>query len=398
VFHIQHDVREIWDSTSASSYSRTDFTIFHRECGLRRRISVQDVEDAANGGAILGTGGGGDPYAGKLMAQRAIELYGEPEMLPLEDLPDDEYVMISAGIGAPTVLIEKLLRGDEAVTVFAALEKHMRKKAYAVMSAEVGGVNGVLPIAVAARLKIPVVDADCMGRAFPEIQLVIPTLYGVSATPLIMADEKGNSVVIQTINNEWTEQLARAVSAKMGGMAMGAALTMEGRMAKKATLPDMLSFVIRIGETLREARHQKTDVLTSLLEVTSGTHLFKGKITDLERRTERGHVWGVVLIQGSDEFRGETMRLDFQNENLIARIGDRVAATVPDLITVVDQDTCYAITTENLKYGLRVSVLGIPCHDEWKTPAGIALAGPHHFGYDVPFQPIAGTLTAKVNA
>ena len=365
---------------------------------MRRRISVQDVEDAANGGAILGTGGGGDPYTGKLMAQRAIEQYGEPEMLALEDIPDDEYVMISAGIGAPTVLIEKLLRGDEAVTVFEALEKHMRRKAFAVMSAEVGGVNGVLPIAVAARLKIPVVDADCMGRAFPEIQLVIPTLYGVSATPLIMADEKRNSVVIQTINNEWTEQIARAVSSKMGGMAMGALFTMEGRMAKKATLPDMLSFVIRIGRTLREARHQSGDLLSSLLDVTSGTHLFKGKIVDLERRTERGHVWGVIHIQGSDEFRGETMRLDFQNENLIARVGDRVVATVPDLITIVDQDTCYAITTENLKYGLRVSVLGIPCHDEWKKPAGVQLAGPHHFGYDVPFQPLAGTLNARVTA
>jgi uncharacterized protein len=362
---------------------------------VRKKISVQDVEDAANGGAILGTGGGGDPYAGKLMAQRAIEEYGEPEMISLEDLPDDEFVMISAGIGAPTVLIEKLLRGDEAVTVFAALEKHLRKKAYAVMSAEVGGVNGVLPIAVAARLKIPVVDADCMGRAFPEIQLVIPTLYGVSATPLIMADEKGNNVVISTIDNYWTEQIARAIASKMGGMAMGALFTMDGKMAKKATLPDMLSFVIRIGKTLREARHQKSDVLSSLLQVTSGSQLFRGKIVDLERRTERGHVHGIVKIQGSDEFRGETMRLDFQNENLIARIGDRVVATVPDLITVVDQDTCYAITTENLKYGLRVSVIGIPCHDEWKTPAGIDLAGPHHFGYDVPFQPLAGTLVAR---
>jgi len=137
--------------------------------------------------------------------------------------------------------------------------------------------------------------------------------------------------------------------------------------------------------------------------VTSGTQLFRGKIVDLERRTERGHVFGVVRIHGSDEFRGQTMRLDFQNENLIARIEDitgdraedRVVATVPDLITVVDQDTCYAITTEGLKYGIRVSVIGIPCHDEWKTPAGIALAGPHHFGYDVPFQPLAGTLLAR---
>ena len=103
-------------------------------------------------------------------------------------------------------------------------------------------------------------------------------------------------------------------------------------------------------------------------------------------------MWGVVTIIGSDEFRGRTMKIDFQNENLVARIDGEVAATVPDLITVLDQDTCYAITTEGLKYGIRVAVVGIPCHDEWKTAAGIQLAGPHHFGYDVPFQALAGTL------
>ena len=103
-------------------------------------------------------------------------------------------------------------------------------------------------------------------------------------------------------------------------------------------------------------------------------------------------------MQGSDEFRGERMEIDFQNENLIARIGGRAVATVPDLITVVDQDTCYAITTEGLKYGVRVSVIGIPCHDAWRTPGGIALAGPHHFGYNVPYQPLAGNLVAQESA
>jgi DUF917 family protein len=362
---------------------------------LRKRISVQDVEDAAAGGAVLGTGGGGDPYVGKLMAQRAIEEYGEPEMLSLEDVPDDAMIMLSACIGAPTVLVEKIFRGDEAVTVFKALEDHLNKKMFAVMSAEVGGVNGVLPIAVAARLNIPVIDADCMGRAFPEVELVIPTLYGVPATPLIIADEKGNSVVMSTISNAWTESIGRAIAAKMGGMAMMALYTMDGRTAKRATLPDMLSFTMRIGKTLREARHRKGEVLDALLDVTSGTRLFRGKIVDLERRTERGWVFGVVKISGSDEFRGQMMQLDFQNENLIARIDGQVVATVPDLITVLDQDTCYAITTEGLKYGIRVSVVGIPCHDEWKTPAGIQLGGPHHFGYDVPFQPLAGTLNAR---
>jgi DUF917 family protein len=355
---------------------------------MRTRITHQDVEDIAVGGAVLGAGGGGDPYLGKLMAQRAIEQYGPPELIPLKEVPDRALIMLPAGIGAPSVIIEKIPRGDEAVGVMRALQKHLGKKAFAVMSAEVGGLNGTIPISVAARLKIPVVDADCMGRAFPEIQLVIPNLYGVSATPLILADEKGNEIVLSTINNEWTELLSRTLAVKLGGFALMALFPMEGKIAKKATLPGMVSFCRRIGRTLRSARRQKKDILADLLRVTKGTYLFRGKIVNLDRRVEKGWNLGELTIQGSDEYRGESMKIDFQNENLIARVGDKVLVTVPDLITVLDQDTAYPITTEGLKYGLRVTVIGIPCHREWRKPAGIALAGPHHFGYDVPYQPL----------
>jgi DUF917 family protein len=43
---------------------------------VTRTIGVADVDDIATGGAILGTGGGGDPYIGKLMAQEAIRRHG----------------------------------------------------------------------------------------------------------------------------------------------------------------------------------------------------------------------------------------------------------------------------------------------------------------------------------
>ena len=38
-----------------------------------RKIGKQEIEDIAVGAALLGTGGGGDPYIGKLMALQAVE-------------------------------------------------------------------------------------------------------------------------------------------------------------------------------------------------------------------------------------------------------------------------------------------------------------------------------------
>jgi DUF917 family protein len=41
-----------------------------------------------------------------------------------------------------------------------------------------------------------------------------------------------------------------------------------------------------------------------------------------------------------------------------------------------------------LRYGFRVTVIGIPCDAKWRTPQGIALGGPRHFGYDIEFVPV----------
>jgi DUF917 family protein len=58
------------------------------------------------------------------------------------------------------------------------------------------------------------------------------------------------------------------------------------------------------------------------------------------------------------------------------------------LITILDADTGEAITTEQLRYGFRVVVLGIPCDPRWRTADGLKVVGPGYFGYDVPFVPV----------
>ena len=47
-----------------------------------------------------------------------------------------------------------------------------------------------------------------------------------------------------------------------------------------------------------------------------------------------------------------------------------------------------AIHTERLRYGQRVSVIAFPCDPIWRTPRGLALAGPRAFGYDFDYVPV----------
>src|SRR5690606_9901850 len=85
---------------------------------------------------------------------------------------------------------------------------------------EIGGGNSTTPLYVASRLGIPIVDCDGMGRAYPELQMVTHTIYGISATPMVMCDERGNTVIFEAINNTWTETFARSIAINMGGRGM----------------------------------------------------------------------------------------------------------------------------------------------------------------------------------
>ena len=120
-----------------------------------RRITLQDLDDLALGAAVLGTGGGGDPYIGKLTAKAAMRKYGDVGVIDLSDLTDDDLVVPAAMMGAPTVMVEKLPRGDEIVHAFEGLQSYLGRPIRAVTPIEAGGLNSTTPFIVAAPPRHP---------------------------------------------------------------------------------------------------------------------------------------------------------------------------------------------------------------------------------------------------
>ena len=358
-------------------------------------VHAADLEDIARGAAVLGTGGGGDPYVGKLLARAAIEQHGPVELIDADDLAPDDLVIPTAAMGAPTVLVEKLPRGDEVSRAFERLQDRLGQRAAATMPIEAGGVNSMLPFVVAARGRVPIVDADGMGRAFPELQMVTPTLDGISATPLALADDKGNAVLLETIDNHWTERFARSVTVDMGCSAMLAQYPMTGRQIAASTIHGSLTLARRIGAIIRSTRQAHSDVVAEVAAVTGGFVVFTGKVVDVGRRTERGFARGSATVEGLDRHAERRLQLDFQNEHLLARVDGEVVVSVPDLITVLDLETGEPVTTEGLRYGFRVAVLAIPSPAQWRTEAGLRLVGPRYFGYDVDYIPVEHRLGTR---
>lgn len=353
-----------------------------------RTIHAEDLEDIATGGAVLGTGGGGDPYIGKLMAKEAIRRHVPVRLIDVSQLADDALVVPVCMMGAPTVMVEKLPQGDELINAFRALEALMGRKIDAVLCGEAGGVNSCVPFVVAAATGLPLVDGDGMGRAYPELQMVTFTMHGVSATPMVLCDDKGNSLVLETVSNAWTERLARAATVEMGGSALLAFYPMSGEVAKKAVVRGTLSLCAQIGETLRTARTRHADPVAALAGLLDAEVIFHGRLRDIERRTVGGFARGTAQFDGVDDWKDQSFKLAFQNEFLMAERNGKVICTTPDLITLVEAETGNPVTTDALRYGLRLVALAYASDPQWVTPAGIELAGPRYFGYDVDYIPI----------
>jgi DUF917 family protein len=347
------------------------------------QIDDDVLESISIGAAVLGAGGGGDPYIGKLMARQAIADHGQPVIMNVNDVADDAFCCTVGSMGAPTVAIEKLAGGTELIAALRALEAHHGRAFTHLTSFEVGGMNSMLPIVAAAVTGLPLVDCDGMGRAFPELQMCTPTLAGIPVAPVALADERGNTVLLDAVDNRSAERLARAVTIEMGAVSYIALSTQTGAQVRETMIPDTLALARRIGDAMRSARLTNGDPAGAVAAAGGGRVLFDGKVADVSRRTVAGFARGALRIEGAGDDSGSVVEIEFQNENLIAWRDGTAIATVPDLIVLVDAETGQPITTEDVRYGNRVVVLGLPCDERWCSPAGLAVVGPRAFGYDL---------------
>jgi len=262
----------------------------------------------------------------------------------------------------------------------------------ALMSAEIGGSNGLLPVAWAARMGLPLVDADGMGRAFPEVPQVTMHLAGIPPSPAVMTDERGNLVVFRAISGHWMERLERAAAVEFGGAASSTEFSLTAAQARTATVRGSVSLAIRIGEAVA---HAEGSPVAALMAEIGAFRLLTGKVSDVERHTTSGFVRGSVVVEGLGDEAGRLLRLELQNENLVALERGRVLASVPDLISVLDSETADAIVTERIAYGQRVTVIAFPCDPVWRTARGIEVAGPRAFGYEFDYLPVEERAGAR---
>ena len=158
------------------------------------------------------------------------------------------------------------------------------------------------------------------------------------------------------------------------------------------------------GERLRGLMQRQTGrtvaaLMAAVITAVGAFRLVGGKVLDVSREVSGGFMRGSVVIEGLGQDAGRLIRLELQNEHLVALERGRLLASVPDLITMLDSETADAISADRVRYGQRLVVIAFGCDPVWRTERGIAATGPRAFGYDFDFVPVeelaadAGTIT-----
>ncbi len=333
-------------------------------------ISINNLKDIALGTTILGSGGGGDPECDRKLASYFIETYGEPLLIDIDEVADDALIVPVGFMGAPSVCKEMLSNGSEFDAIFTKIEERFQKKIGAIVASEIGGSNGIVPISVGAKNRLPVVDADTLARAFPELQMSSCTLCNIKPAPCFIADSLGRLCIIEEGTAQDIENKARIICQEMGSSAAVSFNIMTKAEAKQALIAGTLTLAKELG-LLASIKNKK-----ALSEQYGLTSLAKGRVIDIESRNDRGFLEGKIVIEGG-------LEVLYQNEYLIAKQAGTTLAVTPDIICLFEEERFIPLCVENVRFGIEVELASMPSAPIWKTPEGLALVGPKAFGYEV---------------
>lgn len=373
-----------------------------------RRLDRTSLHDILVGCAYLGCGGGGSLAEGTDELADALDAGLPFELLPVAALQDDEWVASPYGIGSNAVPTQadkakfadlKRITTDPVETSFRLLSQFLNKTFVATIPGELGPWSTAAALVTAARLGIPTLDADRVGRATPEATQDSILTAGLATVPLAAVTGFGDSLVLEHVAaNSRIEDILRALSVTSLGELGVTDAALSGRDARRpgALVVGSLTLAERLGRAHRSALAEGADPIAAVISTGSGFRLFEGAVIEFPWKDEAGFLVGEVLIAGRGSYANSRYRISFRNENLFAWQDETMSVMPPDLISVVDSSTGAAIANPQFTIGQSVTVIGFKAPEIWRTPGGLAIFGPAHFGYDRAYVPIEHHLLGHI--
>lgn len=362
-----------------------------------RILSRENLLDILWGCTILGTGGGGELREGIKMIDEALAAGKEFRLVTFDDLSPEDIIGTPYACGAISPLTEeeekkyaRLQETEESFYILCKkqLERFMGRELGAVISTELGGGNTATAFYVGAMTGCPIVDGDPAGRSVPALQHSTYYLNGVPMCPMSVMNEFGEGAVFTNVfDDERGEDLVRALAVVSRNTIAVMDHVNTAEVLKNAVIRGAISHAEAIGKAFRTAKAAGEDYVAAVTKTGKGKPMFEGTVTHSTYETRDGYTYGDTVIEGSGDYAGHTLRIWYQNENIISWLDDAYFVTVPDLICVFDLDRAEPQLNPYARVGERVAVVALPAPAEWTTPRGLEVFGPRSFGYDTDYTP-----------
>ncbi len=361
----------------------------------------QDCEDLLEGALWLGAGGGGSLAEGLTRLTGVLDEGLSLGWTCADAIPDDVWTVtvgLHGSIAPPSQAALDEIRAlgwteDSGEWHIARAVKELGaflgQEYGCLVPAELGPDSVAISLAVGARLGIPVVDGDYIGRAVPEEMQSTYCLHGKQSHVLASVDRWGSvTIVKETAHTQALERIAKMLAVAAFGDTAVATTPLLAREMKEIVVPGTLSRCLAIGRALRAAREEGADPVDAALETTGGWRLFEGKVARLDTEDRDGYLFGTTHVTGTAAFESQTLDVWFKNENQVSWLNGDAWVCSPDLLSLVYADSGRGIYNAELAEGDEVVVVGLKGLEDFRSQRGLELAGPGHFGFDIDYVPI----------
>lgn len=363
--------------------------------------SMQEGEDLVNGCLFLGTGGGGSPEKGLSMIQKALDEGLTLSWVAMDEIDDDVLTVTPFGMGsiAPQtraaldeiekVGLKQVFPDSNMEEAVKELGKYLGQPIGCLVAAEPGGSNLPVPLVTGARLGIAVVDGDYAGRAIPDEMQGTPFLYGKNSWPTASVDTWGNVVICtHTQNPHMFERIGKMLAVAAYGSTAMAATPLPASEMKEILVQGTITKCMNIGKAIRQARENNTDPVDAALEVTQGWRVFEGTVVKKEWEDRDGYMFGMIDIDGSADYAGQSLKVWFKNENHVSWLNGEPWICSPDLLGLIYPDG-EGTNNNKIAEGDQVVAAAMKGLEGFRTEFGLNFgSGPRYFGFDIDYVPV----------
>ena len=360
-------------------------------------LTHQELIDFVNGAAIYGTGGGGSLAVGLQLMDEAVEAGYEFKLVDFDELGADDLIGTPYSCGAISPLTEEEQKKyarlpdyekEHYNMALEQMERFMGKPVKACISTELGGGNTAKAMYVAATTGKYIMDADPAGRSVPALQHSTYCIHGVPMCPISVMNRFGEGAVFTSVfDDERAEDLVRALAMVSQNHIAVVDHVNTAEVLKNAVIRGAITQSMKVGEAYRKAKMAGEDYACAAAEAGGGKLVFRGVVKSHEWGTQGGYTVGTRILEGTGEYEGHTLKIWYQNENIMSWLDGETWIMAPDLICLFNEDEALPQLNPYGEVGTRQSVIVLPAPADWTTKRGLELFGPRFFGFDMDYVP-----------